>query len=191
MTANMRLSATLCMALSLLLGGCNVTTDEPLFSLADAANVKLSTGYYATGTDVAYIRVFAGRLVINATAAHSMPQDAIVVDLGDGLNVLQYGSIDQAKRTYVLFRYSPDSKSIFTAVYDCSKMSSAFGSRGIGIAVQRDGYCRMTGATKERFIDMQRAIARLIPDKDWSEHFRAMDAVEGSARFDKLSRTKN
>ncbi len=46
------LGKLLTLGLALWLTGCNLTTDVPLSSPEDAADVQLGSGYYADGTKV-------------------------------------------------------------------------------------------------------------------------------------------
>lgn len=167
-------------SLSLWLAGCNLTTDHPVFTAEDAADIQLESGYYATGTDVAYIKVIGGKTVVNTQTDSRMPYEALAVDLGEGTYLLQYGKINETVRTYVLFRYNADGRSISTAVYDCSKDAVYF--RNFGIKME-PGDCRMSGVTKERLIRLNRALAKALPADSWHKSLRAMAPDDGAGMF--------
>ncbi|MFG6433576.1 hypothetical protein [Roseateles sp. LYH14W] len=180
---NSVLSRLLALGLTLWLTGCNLTTDRPLFSAEDAADVKLESGYYADGTKVAYIQVFGGKTVVNTQNDSRVPYQALAVDLGEGIYLLQYGKINEAARTYVLFRYDADGLGISTAVYDCNKDAAFFRNFGISIKVG-PGECRMSGATKERLVRAQRALAKALPEDNWRRSYRATAYDEGARTFE-------
>lgn len=174
------ISKLLGVSLSLWLAGCNLTTDSPIFTAEDAADIQFKSGYYATGSDVAYIKVIGGKTVVNTQTDSRMPYEALAVDLGEGMYLLQYGKINENVRTYVLFRYDADGQGISTAVYNCSKDASFF--RNFGIKVE-PGDCRMSGVTKERLIRLNRALAKTLPADSWHKSLRAMGPDEGAGVF--------
>lgn len=175
------LSRWLALAFTLCLTGCNITTEQPLFSAEDAADVKLEGGYYAMGVDVAYIKVFAGKTVVNTRTDSRMPLDALAIELGEGLYLLQYGEIDKVERTYVMFRYEPDGTGISTAIYNCEEAAVFF--RNFGISIKPETGCRMGGVTKERMIRSHRALAKILPATSWDRALVAMPNDEGATKF--------
>lgn len=176
------LAALLVFGATVLLSGCNLTTDRPLFGAEDAAELRLETGYYATGTGVAYIKVYGGRTVVSTQADSRVPYEGMAIDLGRGLYLLQYGEVTAVERTYVLFRYEADGKGISTAVYDCAKDAAFF--QNFGIAIVADlGQCRMSGVTRERLVRASRAVAAALPEDSWHRTYRAVSSAEGARLF--------
>lgn len=177
------LSKWLALGLTFWLTGCNLTTGQPLFSAADAADVKLQSGYYATSTDVAYIKVYGGKTIVNTQTDQRRPYDALAVDLGDGVFLLQYGHVDEAARTYVLFRYEQNGAGISTAIYDCGRDAPYFKNFGVTLTVAANGFCRMEGVTKESMVRLQRAIAKALPSDSWHRTYKAVPYEEGATAF--------
>ena len=176
----MRWAAALC---GLLLAGCNLTTEQPLFAAADAAEVKLPTGYYAVlGSDMAHIEVIAGSAVVATQTDIRRRYDALAVALGEGVYLLQYGAIDETARSYVLLRYDADGAGIATAIYDCSKEADFFRGFGMVMTVLPSGWCRLDGG-REQMLRAQRAIAKALPAYAWTRYYTAVSADEGLRGF--------
>lgn len=176
-----RIGATLVCVLALT--ACELRTEQPLFTAADAAPVTLQNGYYKTNDGAAYLRIYNGTLVVAAHSHEALPRDALAIDLGSGLYLLQYGPIDQAARKYVIFRQAREGRAIQTAVYDCSKFTPFFDGFGIEVKTGAGGGCLLEGVTKASMLRAQRALAKILPDDAWTISYERMAEDEGARQF--------